>query len=168
MEQALMTFLALTQDSLSLIGLIPRFNGLSLIMRVCSGCACGTAAEGWASGMGAGAGTGTGTGIGVSDKSKEAGFSDPSMDKATERPPVKWPPILEGWWRLWQYPPWIEWSCEPLFTNTLKLKATKAWVTPHHIGDRWVVGGNRFWVMQLGLGRWGPQPTGLGGARAFT
>jgi hypothetical protein len=47
------------------------------------------AAEGWALRMGAGAGAGTSAERVVSDKSKEAGFSDLAMDKATERPPVK-------------------------------------------------------------------------------
>jgi hypothetical protein len=86
-----MIFLALSQDSLSLMGLMPRSDGLSLM--VGTSYLTGTSSVG-----GAGAGTdclAVEEVRDVSEESKEVSRRDPAPEDMMERPPMDCPPQLE-------------------------------------------------------------------------
>ncbi len=83
-----MIFLALSHDSLSLIGLMPRSDSLSLIVGTSN--LTGTSSLG---GAGAGAAYITVDVVrDVSDESKEVGRRDPATKEITEQPPTDCPP----------------------------------------------------------------------------
>jgi hypothetical protein len=61
------------------------------------------------------------------------------MMAAMTIPPMEW---MVTWTPIYKH---VKTCCK-------RGEANKAWVIPHHVGDRWVVGGNGFWVDTIGVG----------------